>query len=93
MAFCALLSLFYMMNMLTIVRVHYTIDIAGGLIFSIFWSRNVNPFIYYCDWIISLPYVAGKKLVEKWKDSNMLYLVPNGNNESPLSIESLYSFV
>lgn len=62
-----LICLIYMMNMLTITRVHYTVDIAGGLIFGFFWHSVVNKNIYYFDWLASLPYFLVKKLVNRYK--------------------------
>ncbi len=50
-----------MMNMLLITRVHYTIDIAAGLVFAVFMSKNVNRFVPWADKIISLPLLLGEK--------------------------------
>jgi formate/nitrite transporter FocA (FNT family) len=61
----ALLSLIYMMNMLTITRVHYTVDIAGGLIFAFFAHKMVAKIVFYGDWLLSAPYLAVKKFRER----------------------------
>jgi len=66
-ALLCLVSLIYMMNMLTITRVHYTIDIVGGLIFSFFMHRNVAPLVYCADWIISQPYSLSVKAIAAFK--------------------------
>lgn len=57
----AFVSLFYMISMLTINRVHYTIDIAGGLVFAFFFHRMASKLVFYWDWILSLPYFLVKK--------------------------------
>lgn len=62
-----LVCLIYMMNMLLITRVHYTIDVAGGLVFAFFWSRIAERYVSYFDWLVSLPYVVGRKVVMKCK--------------------------
>lgn len=64
MALLALISLLYMANMLTITRVHYTVDIAGGLLFAFFMHKNVRKIVYHCDWLLSRPFVLGCKVKE-----------------------------
>ena len=66
-----LACLIYMMNMLLITRVHYTIDVAGGLVFAFFWSRFAERYISYFDWLLTLPYVAGRKVLEKCKENKI----------------------
>lgn len=61
----ALLSLIYMMNMLTITRVHYTVDIAGGLVFAFFAHKMVAKIVFYGDWLLSAPYLAVRKVRER----------------------------
>ena len=63
-----LLCLLYEVNLLTIVRVHYIIDIAGGLIFALFMSKNTKKLIFFSDWVLSQPYVLGCKAKQWWKD-------------------------
>ena len=56
------------MNMLTIVRVHYTIDIAGGMVFALWMSKNTKRLIYFSDRIISQPYVWGGMVRQWWRE-------------------------
>lgn len=42
------------------------VDIVGGLIFSIWWYRTSIRYVRYVDKIISLPFVGGKKIYEKY---------------------------
>ena len=51
-----------MLNILLITKVHYMVDIVGGLIFSIWWYRTSIRYVRYVDRIISLPFVGGKKI-------------------------------
>jgi len=62
-----LISLLYMMNMLTIIQVHYTIDVAGGLVFAFFFHKLAGKIVYYWDWVLNLPYLLVKKGVERYK--------------------------
>ena len=50
------ISLLYMMNMLLITKVHYTIDILGGLIFAIWFHRLASRYVIYIDKFLSLPH-------------------------------------
>lgn len=56
------LSWCFMLNILLITKVHYMVDIVGGLIFSIWWYRTSIRYVRYVDRIISLPFVGGKKI-------------------------------
>ncbi len=61
-------SLIYMMNMLIITRVHYTADIVGGLIFSVYFYWLVGFHMIWIDKAASLPYVyAIKPLVDQFQ--------------------------
>lgn len=51
-----------MMNMLLLTRVHYTIDIAGGLIYAFFFYGMAEKIVVYFDWLLSGPFVMGKKV-------------------------------
>ena len=54
-----------MMNMLIMVRVHYTIDIVAGLLFSIFIYGIISRWIGWCDLLGNLPYIIVVKPVIK----------------------------
>jgi hypothetical protein len=56
--------------MLTITRVHYTIDIIGGLIFALICERIASKYIYYFDYLLSYPYILGKKIKERFARKN-----------------------
>ena len=43
------------------------VDIVGGLIFSIWWYRTSIRYVRYVDKVISLPFVGGKKIYEKYR--------------------------
>lgn len=60
LAILAFMSLIYMMNMLTITRVHYTVDIIGGLVFALFFYRTSKRVFIYFDKLFSLPYFIVK---------------------------------
>lgn len=60
MAILALLSLLFMMNLLLITKVHYVVDVAGGLIFAAWFYRLANSLVLYFDKLVSLPYVLIK---------------------------------
>jgi hypothetical protein len=69
--FLVFVCLVYMMNMLIVTRVHYTIDVGGGLLFSFFFYRFCSKNVYWIDRLMSLPYVAGKNIYKKFnKKSN-----------------------
>ncbi len=60
------ICLIYMMNMLIITRVHYTVDIMGGLIFSIYMYWLAGQLTVQIDKLISLPYThVIKPLISK----------------------------
>lgn len=60
-----LTCLIYMMNMLLITRVHYTIDVAAGLVFSLFFHGVAGKWVYYFDWLLSLPYLLARTFIAK----------------------------
>lgn len=55
-----------MMNMLLITRVHYTVDVAAGLVYAFFFYGLAEKIISYFDWLVSLPYLLGKKVFDKY---------------------------
>ncbi len=56
------------MNMLIVTRVHYTIDVVGGLIFSVYSYWLIGKFTERIDRVISAPYkYVIKPLIEKVK--------------------------
>lgn len=57
-----LVCLLYTMSMLTITRVHYTIDVIGGLCFAFCCCRIGIICTYYVDYFLCLPYLFGKKI-------------------------------
>jgi hypothetical protein len=60
------------MNMLIVTRVHYTIDVAGGLIYSVYCYWLIGVFTERIDRIISAPYkYAIKPLIEKVRERRM----------------------
>lgn len=61
------ISLIYMMNMLLITRVHYTIDIAGGIFYAFFLYNFASRLIFYMDWVLSVPYLLGKKALRRYR--------------------------
>lgn len=61
------ITLTYMVLMLTITRVHYTTDIIGGLIFSLFCHKIGTLTIYYFDWTLSFPFFIASKIRSKIK--------------------------
>ena len=54
-----------MVNMLLITKVHYMVDVVGGIVFAVFAYRTFIRFVQYVDKILSLPFVWGKMLYEK----------------------------
>ena len=67
-----LTCLIYIMNMLIVTRVHYTIDVAGGLIYSVYCYWLIGVFTERIDRIISAPYkYAIKPLIEKVRERRM----------------------
>jgi xanthine/uracil permease len=62
MSILAAVSWFFMVNMLLITKVHYMADIAGGLIFALWFYWLGAKIVVYVDKLISLPYVLGRKI-------------------------------
>lgn len=60
-------SLIYMVNMLTITRIHYSIDIIGALIFAPFWFRVIKVHLKKFDYGFSIFYLVGRKIYLKCK--------------------------
>ncbi len=57
---CLILSTIYIILMLLIGRVHYTIDIFGGFIYSLYFYDLVDKNLSFFDQLMNCPY----KLVE-----------------------------
>ena len=53
-----------MMNLLLITKVHYVIDIVGGLVMAIWFYRLSTRIVIYFDKLISLPYFGVKWIYE-----------------------------
>lgn len=84
----ALISLLFMMNMLTIVRVHYTVDVAGGLVFAFFFHKLAGRIVYYWDWILNLPYFLVKKGVQRYRGRKIAETnLTDNKNESNMMLE------
>jgi membrane-associated phospholipid phosphatase len=62
-----LVSLLFMMNMLTILEVHYTVDVAAGLVFAFFFHRLAGKVVYYWDWVLNLPYLLVNKGIQRYR--------------------------
>jgi hypothetical protein len=71
----------YMMNMLLITRVHYTVDVAAGLIYAFIFYGLAEQIVSYFDWLISLPYLLGKKALAKCRR----YSRKSGNERGPIN--------
>lgn len=56
LAILAFLSLLFMMNLLLITKVHYVIDIVGGLIMAVWFYRLSIRIVIYFDKLLTLPY-------------------------------------
>jgi hypothetical protein len=61
-----------MMNMLLVTRVHYTIDVAGGLVFALFFYSMAEKIVPYFDWLVSQPFVLGKKVYEIYREKTQM---------------------
>lgn len=64
-------SIMYMINMLTITRIHYSIDVIGAFIFAPFWYFFIERHLKKVDYGFSLLFYMGRKVYNKWK--NMSY--------------------
>lgn len=56
------LCLIFMMNMLIITRVHYSIDVMAGLIFATVSFRLTILILRYLDYLLSIPFYIGRKI-------------------------------
>jgi len=62
-----------MIVMLISCRVHYTIDVIGGIIFALFSYSMASKFFYYFDYFWSLPYLGYTKCRNRRRnDDNIL---------------------
>jgi hypothetical protein len=61
------LSAIFMMNLLLITKVHYVIDIIGGIIFAVWYYRQAIRITLYIDKLLSLPFYITKTLYQKYK--------------------------
>ena len=55
-----------MVFMLIVLRVHYTIDIVGGFIYSYYFFKFTNENLKRADWLWSLPFMIVKKGYNKF---------------------------
>jgi hypothetical protein len=67
--FLSILAL-YMMMMLVTVRVHYSIDIFGALVFIVYFNQMVSKYLHWADCVFSLPYTVVKMLVDRMCKKN-----------------------
>lgn len=65
-----IVSLLYMINMLTITRIHYSIDIIGAFIFAPFWFTTIQKNLPKVDFGYSVFYYAFRKIYRRCKKSN-----------------------
>ena len=69
--FFSLLALLYMANMLMTTEVHYSIDILAGILFAVWFYKNMRGITIYLDRAFSLPFVGWGRLMEcLGKDGN-----------------------
>ncbi len=66
----AFLNLIFMMNFLIATRIHYTIDIIGGLIFAVTSFRLTILIVKYEDYLLSIPFYIGRMLFYKIKKTD-----------------------
>ena len=70
--FCiGFLCLIFMMNMLIITRVHYTIDVMAGLIFAFFYHKLASKFVKYIDMLFTIPFYIVGLIITKCKSSKV----------------------
>lgn len=62
-----LVSLLYMINMLTITRIHYSIDVIGAFIFAPFWFFFIQKHLAKVDYGYSIFYYIFRKIYRKCK--------------------------
>lgn len=62
-----IVSIMYMINMLTITRIHYSIDIIGAFIFGVFWYFSVKKYLKKVDYIFSIIFYLLRILLKKFK--------------------------
>jgi hypothetical protein len=65
-----LVSLLYMINMLTITRIHYSIDVIGAFIFAPFWFFFIQRHLAKVDFGYSVFYYIFRKIYRKCKRGN-----------------------
>lgn len=65
-ALCTFISLLFMMNLLIITRIHYTIDIMGGIIFSLAFFRGVSYTLKYFDYLFSIPFYIARYFYKRF---------------------------
>ena len=56
------LSTIYMLSMLVVVRVHYTIDIVAAIIYSVYMFGWVQEYLREVDWVWSFPRLGRVKM-------------------------------
>lgn len=57
----------YIIFMLLATEVHYTADVVGGFICGIYIHGIISEYVYYMDWVWSLPLLLGRKIYAKVK--------------------------
>jgi hypothetical protein len=72
----AFLTSIYMMNVLIITRIHYTIDIIAAIIFTVLIYRLVIDILKYVDFLFSIPYYFVRMTYLKVKRKRKLIVRP-----------------
>lgn len=52
----------YTIFILLSTQVHYTADIFGGFLFAIYIHDLASEYVFYLDWVLSIPGLVGRKL-------------------------------
>lgn len=68
------MELIYMIVMLISCRVHYSIDVIGGIIFSLFFYKISENLVFYFDYFWSIPYLGYKKYRNQNEDSDNILI-------------------
>jgi hypothetical protein len=68
LAVLALVSLIFMINLLIMTKVHYTVDIIGGLIFATYAHYLASRTVFYTDKMMNFPYWLALKVYNKCKN-------------------------
>lgn len=57
----------FIMVLLLSTQVHYTADVFGGFFMGLYVHGLVAQYVYYCDFVWSVPYWLGCKLYNRFK--------------------------